>query len=162
MPTLLLTVLFILIDPLAWAQEWTQEETERFQFFADCQPMRVAVTVINANTDENLEEQEATLHAALESRLRSARLYHEQGRNHLKVFVLRYYDNGVDGTGASTMIMAYSKVLHDPATSLLRYGITFQSVLYHRNSESYTHIAQATDQFIADYLRVNEPACVAR
>lgn len=141
--------------PLAWAQE----ETERFQFFADCQPMGVSVLVINVTNGERLEEQEVAVQAALESRLRSARLYREGARNQLAFGVSRFYDNGVNGIGFSTISMTYSKYLHDPATGQLGNGITASYLFYSQNSSSYDRISQATDQFIANYLRVNESAC---
>ena len=131
-----------------------QSDTERFWLFADCRPMGISVSAVGDVDEEKLEEQEAAIRAAVESRLRSAHLYQEHARNVLGVNVI------VDGTGVSVLLIDYHKVLYDPATAQLSgSGSTWRVVSLQQSQSTHSFVSQGIDQFLADYLRVNEEAC---
>ena len=140
------------------------DDYERFQLFTECQPMAVGATVYVSDEDTGTmirqQEQEGPIYAALESRLRAARLYQAQDQtrmqNHINVSVI------VPTPEIFIMLATYSKILRDPITQQLSISGTWELLAHGSPSAMHSLIAQAIDSFLVDYLRVNEAACRER
>ena len=99
---------------------------------------------------------EASIQAAVESRLRSARLYESDGEPILSVRVT------VSGR-AFRADLHYNKLLMDPASALGYPATTWEKggIGTHGGDAAYilSGISGYMDEFLVEYLRVNEAAC---
>ena len=140
------------------AEELSEEELARFQLFADCEPISLSVDYWGRNFSRS-DPARGAIQAAAESRLRSARLYSEKGPTRLRVKATirgNHYEAEV----------AYYKRLFDALSGETKETITwkrgssgeFQGTL---DYELY-RISQLLDEFLLEYLRVNEEACAKR
>ena len=118
--------------------------------------MGVSVQFISSS-DSGIENIEDRIQTMAESRLRAARLFADSASHRLYV--------RLDVAGpAFSAYMDYTKPLHD-AVSDLTYDhptwIYFVGTGTHGgNSERVLQaLSERVDQFILEYLRVNEPAC---
>ena len=135
-----------------------QTAFERFQLFNDCRPMYLLVEGLNADAAA-ISLTEERLRTAAESRLRVARLY--ESALAMGGAVL-YVNVGVNGR-AFVVFLAYKKTLLDPASGEGGLGTTWE------NGSTGTHggdaervvstLSRHLDQFLTEYLRVNEAAC---
>lgn len=135
-------------------------EDDRYRWYNHCRPIWLEVTVNEPTPPITL----AAVQAAFESRLRAARLYTNEppltnpdlsiSTGHLLVNVSLLDD-------IFNVTVQFRKPLYDPATSMLgTFGGTWQVGYFGTGLEQVMPmLAQTMDQFIADYLRVNEEAC---
>ena len=133
-----------------------QTAGERFQLFNDCRPMYLLVESLDSNELE-LGLTEQRLQAAAESRLRGARLYSStRGAPYLYVNINTF-------SVAFSVRLEYNKLLFD-AASVSSYPATTWNVGStgtHGRSAEYivSSLSGLLDQFLTEYLRVNEDAC---
>ena len=131
----------------------------RFRLFNNCEPTRLVVERLSDRAAE-IKLTEERLMLAAESRLRGARLYTaDVGGPFL------YLKVNVVGRGFSTSLQ-YSKVLLDPVT-----GESFNATTWDTGATG-THggdaefivsfVSRALDEFLTEYLRLNEAACSSR
>ena len=156
----LLVGLFLAGGALAQETDSRSSKYERFQLYSGCSPMFLSAVVEEkdaAATTIGLTQQ--AIEAAVESRLRSARLYDAKASQMLSVNVI------VVGS-AFSVSMDYYKVLLDPLSQEKGPAPTWSSnwVGTHGQRGGYilSWVSQNMDQFLVEYLRVNEAACKGR
>lgn len=126
---------------------------ERFELWADCEPMRV---YINNYGDGKLAE--TTVQFAVESRLRAARLYESKiGTPHpqLKVSI------GRAASGTFSIGVQFRKARFDMETGQKGLSDSWQATSFGTGPPEYVRsaLSEHMDEFLAAYLRVNEEAC---
>ena len=133
----------------------------RFQLWTGCQPMSLVVEDLSAAASE-IGLTEAALRAAAESRLRGARLYTAvpwawDPPLYLRVSVV---------SSAFSVALRFNKQVYDPASGESYLAPTFAigTTGTHGSdgaSSSYIlgSVSELLDQFLLQYLRVNESAC---
>ena len=130
------------------------DELHCFELFDHCLQMDVAV-ILDQNNIGLTEERVAT---AVQSRLRAARLYDESAPYALWVQVDLLYDSPV-----FRVELEYHKALLDEVTGYSSYPATWSTDGYGRHAGNAGNVLQAIsermDEFINEYLRINEPAC---
>ena len=146
---------------------------ERFELWSGCLPMRYIVDV-----DEDAREIGVTsenVNAAVESRLRGARLYTTEESDSAPDSRLRggllyahistrslHVDVRVLGPAFSSTLR-FGKLLHDPASGTRGLADTWVDHVLGTHGRDGTYIlrtvSELLDRFIARYLRVNETAC---
>ena len=130
---------------------------DRFRLFNECRPMRLLVESLPADAAE-LGLTKASIQVAVESRLRSARLYDSES-----TFGPYLYVN-VNVVGrAFHASLEYNKLVRDPASDVPGTATTWdiRSTGTHGADSSYilSAISELMDRFLVEYLRVNESAC---
>ena len=131
---------------------------DRFRLFNNCEPMGLVVAV--PDDDEDVKKfglAEERVQFAVESRLRGARLFSSDlGSSALEV------DVSVAG-GAFKISMFYNKLLLDSVSGENNFAATWIRWVFgtHGQKPNYiiSSLPELIDEFIAEYLRVNESAC---
>ena len=128
---------------------------ERFQLFNNCEPMFLVVENLDSGELEiGLTEQR--LQAAAESRLRGARLYTSTRGPYLYVNINTF-------SVAFSVKLEYNKLLFDAASGSAYPATTWEvgsTGTHGRNAEYIVSVLSGLlDQFLTEYLRVNEAAC---
>ena len=127
----------------------------KFQLYQACEPMWLEVI-----TDEESRAIQDELTAALESRLRSARLYRSNDEDANSRLILQ-----VTIAGPAFLIsLEFSKEVYDPASDTEGVTATWDLRVVGwlpDLSHIVTSAAQQMDSFLTEFLRVNEGACVA-
>lgn len=138
------------------------EKRDRFQLFNRCKPMVLSVGLSPAAAKIGLTKK--SVQAAVESRLRSARLYaSEVTSKATTVLSVR-----VDVAGRAFAIrLGYEKWLYDPRFAVQGGVATTWSlgtIGTHGEDSGYilSSIAELMDRFLVEFLRVNEEACEQR
>ena len=142
----------------AAAEETFTERYDRFRLFANCEPMDFFVTYYSEEAEAiNLTREKVT--NSVESRLRSARLYNKTGSDYLSVNVGVY-------RMAFSISFEYNKRVRDLRSTLEYYAPTWETSTFglHGNNEGYilSSVSEFMDEFLVEYLRVNEEACAMR
>ena len=141
--------------PAGGAAAQDVSEFDRFQLFNECRPMRLVVEETPAAAAE-IELTAAAIQAAVESRLRSARLYDADAGPIL------YVNVNVVGL-AYSLRLEYTKFLYDRVTDDSRFATTWliTSTGTHGRNAAFilSGLAGHMDRFLVEYLRVNESAC---
>ena len=147
-------------------------DSERFQLYNACRPMNIAgfVLVTDAASALDLTEDqlEDRIRNAVESRVRSARLYYNpttlydpDSANWFENGLLKY-DVQVLGP-AFSVTLEYVKPVQDLATGRTEWGSTWDEFTMgtHGNDSDFivSTLSGFMDQFLIEYLRVNEAAC---
>ena len=131
---------------------------ERFELFNACRPMRLIIEELDSDAN-SIGLTEAMLQAAVESRLRAARLYTE---NRGPSDGARLYVNIKVVGPAFGFSLDYGKRVSD------RFGLSSLATTWdisvtgtHGRDAGYivNSLSQKIDMFLAAYLRVNESAC---
>ena len=152
------TVCVIVAGCLLVGEGLAQDSQDRFELFNYCYPMRLVVEGLPPDAAEiNLSEE--SIQAALESRLRSARLYDSVG-------IDRLYSR-VNVVGAAFSIeLEFMKVVQDLDSDETRLASTWEtgSTGTHGSDAGYilSAISRHMDRFLVEFLRVNETACEQR
>ena len=148
-------LLALLLAPAAVGQD-DKSEFARFQLFNDCNPMKLVVEDLHDDAGK-IGLTKARLQAAAESRLRSARLYDSDATT-----AYLYVNVNVSGPAFSTSLQ-YKKLVLDLASVKNGYAATWNtgSTGTHGGDAGYilSSLSEDLDQFLVEYLRVNESAC---
>ena len=140
------------------AKKKAMVDSDRFDLFHGCDPIFLEVWLHDdKKTVEGLTEER--LRFAAESRLRSARVYvrYASGFNTPRLRV-----SASVGKYFFTVSVAFSKTLHDLHSELRDFVVTWErdTVQPHQRLESaLLDLSGFLDEFLAEYLRVNEEAC---
>ena len=133
---------------------------DRFKLFNECRPMHLIVESLPADAAE-IDLAKASIQVAVESRLRSARLFYDFDSE--STFGPYLYVNvNVVGRAFNTSL-EYNKQVHDLASDVTSvasmWDISFTGT--HGGSSNYilSTISELMDRFLVEYLRVNEAAC---
>ena len=136
-----------------------EKRFERFQLFSDCSPMQLVIDTLDSN-EKKIGLTDEAIQAAVESRLRSARLYTS---DKLKPFF--YVKVHVIGNAFSIRLFYYKSV-YDPLSGNSDYAPTWNSGVTgtHSGKPGYirSQISESMDRFLLEFLRVNENACEKR
>ena len=136
-----------------------REKRNRFALFAECRPMGLIVESLPSDA-EKIGLTEESIQAAVESRLRSARLYSSR-------LVRHYLYINVNVVGRAYAIsVQFNKEVRDLFSKINYLTATWNigSTGTHGNSAAYilSNISQQLDRFLVEFLRVNEKACQKR
>ena len=138
-------------------EETAEERVNRFQLFDRCKPMNLLVEDLPSDAlDIGLDE--ASIQAATESRLRSARLYTSDASATSYLYV------NVNVAGRSfSFSLNYKKTVTDLASGETAFATTWETGLtgLHGGDAGYilSAISRNLDRFLVEFLRVNEGAC---
>ena len=150
-----LVLLAIFASPAGGAAAQDISPRDRFQLFNECRPMNLIVADVSAAAAE-IDLTTAAIQTAVESRLRSARLYDVDAGSLLYVNVI------VVGR-AYAFDLEYTKVVYDQVSTERGLATTWESgqVGTHGGDAAYilAGLAGYMDVFLVAYLRVNESAC---
>ena len=134
------------------------EQFERFQLFNFCEPMNLFVNELPQKAaDVGLTK--GSIQAAVESRLRSARLYDSEASFYLGVAV-HILDS------AFSVDFKFNKRVLDYSSNSVFMATTWNNggVGIHTNKSEYilSIISRQMDEFLVEYLRINESECGKR
>ncbi len=151
---LALALAILILAPMGKAQT---TEYERFRLFNDCQPIYPLVEGLSSDAAE-IGLTGGAIQAAVESRLRSARLY---SSDHFGDSML-YVRVSVVGGAFSTRLEYHKRVI-DLASGIMRQTATWNigSTGTHGSDASYilSAVHRRMDLFLVEFLRVNEGSC---
>ena len=132
---------------------------KRFELFSNCSPMGLVIENLNSNAAQIGLKRE-TLQAAVESRLRSARLYTSR-----ELAPYLYINVNVVGK-AFNINVKYKKRVYDPASDNTFSATTWNAGTTgtHGGDAGYIRsaVSEIMDHFLLEFLRVNEEACEKR
>ena len=142
----------------ATAEETAEERYARFQLFTNCEPIDLVVEELSSDAI-NVGLTRESIQAAVESRLRAARLYDPSAYPYL------YVNVHVVGLAFSSSVELRKPVFD-------AYSLEEISASTWKNSVTGTHgkdsnyitssLSQNLDYFLLQFLRVNEEACAKR
>lgn len=142
------------------AGETAKERVERFELFGDCKPMALVVENLPPDASKIGLTVDSLQAAAVESRLRAARLYDSE------VLSPRLYVNVNVVGGAFSIRFQYDKLFYDPLSGFTNIAATWDigSTGTHGGDAGYilSWVSQYMDQFLLEFLRVNDEACEKR
>ena len=127
---------------------------DRFQLGNVCEPVDLIVEAIDRNEKAVGLTYESII-TTVRARLRAARLYHSDSRPYLYVNVHAL-------PPAFAVRVAFYKPLSDPISGWNTVAITWEKAVIGKGADAdyiLSRVAQLTDKFIDEYLRVNAPAC---
>ena len=139
------------------AQTSEREDVAKFQLYTACQPMSLAVEGLSDHAEDIGLSEQAVVNAA-ESRLRAARLYspNPSGRAYLYVRI-------TVASSAFSIEMSFKKQFFDGHSGISLNATTWDegSTGTHGRDASYIlgSLSEHMDEFLVEFLRVNEPAC---
>ena len=158
---MLWTLLGILLTA-STVQAQAVSELDRFRLFNACRPMELVVEAL-APDARAVGLTRERIQLAAESRLRAARLYTESMEKANRAYL--YIRIHVEGR-AGTIFVQYSKWVIDLATKSDGPAITWNTggTGTHGGDAGFIiqHLSSSLDEFLAEYLRVNESACDTR
>ena len=133
------------------------QDRARFELFANCQPMRLVVEDLHSDASD-IGLTKASIQAAAESRLRSARLYDSTPFT----YPYLYINVNVVG-GAFSISLQYSKRVYDPLSDSNGLATTWiiGSAGTHGGRADFilSFVSRHMDKFLVEFLRVNEGSC---
>ena len=140
----------------SWAEELSYEERkERFEFFTACGPMNLVVEGLDKDA-QSLGLSESRLTAAIESRLRSARLFSSDADRYL------YLNVNVVGR-AFSVTLKFNKRMRDLDSREISLSPSWDAGTTGTHGSGSQFVIDAAiamfDRFLVDYLRVNEAEC---
>ncbi|MCY4584606.1 MAG: hypothetical protein OXB98_01065 [Bryobacterales bacterium] len=149
----------LLVSAAAGQDSEYRERLERFQLFNACRPMNLTITLADDKAAIGLTKE--ALQAAVESRLRAARLYTE---DYAKSNGSWLFVNVLVVGRAFNITVLYHKMVTD------EFGVTSPASTWgaaggitgtHGGDAGYivSSLSRHLDKFLAEYLRVNEAAC---
>ena len=155
LPLLIMATSFFLLPPYS-AQADSSEDLERFGLFTNCKKIHLVVEGLSENV-KKIGLTEKAITNAVESRLRSAKLFSKE----ISGYYL-YININVARAGFNIFV-GFNKLLYDTYT-----GTNFPATTWdagfagtHGSDSGYimSNISQLIDEFLVEYLRVNEKAC---
>ena len=153
---LLVLVVGLLSGAVAGAQEVS--DFDRFQLFNECRQMDLVV--VDYDDDAGWAARgltEARIRTLVESRLRAARLYDADAEPWL------YVNAHVRSSGGFSLSVEYKKLVYDAVRGETNYATTWDvnGTGTHSGDAGFIlqGLSEQIDEFILEYLRVNEAAC---
>ena len=126
------------------------ERPNRFELFNDCKPMTLEIPSMSSDMLD-LGISEADIQAAIESRLRAARVHASVAPASLHITVGRY-----------AIQLDYSKPVQDLASGETKTISTYVNAVAVSDGTAagvVSELATLVEKFLADYLRINASAC---
>ena len=132
------------------------KKVEQFKLFNHCAPMMLLIQT----EDDEAAPTEISIRNAVESRLRSARLYDENNMDSHLYVTVHVSDH------AFLVQINYRKSVIDVATTLHNFASTWDdgAIGTHGGDPGFVlaGLSGLIDKFLVEYLRVNEAACEVR
>lgn len=162
-------LLKLLLGVDADIEAWNASEAlmERFRLYNGCSPMDYGVS-LDLSVGESVQGlTEKAISDAVESRLRAARLYDSEEPSYFFVYI-HLLDSMVGGRHAGwaySMNVSFNKRVADEASGIHSWASTWERGSTGTASDSGTgeailgSVRGYMDEFLAEYLRVNEKAC---
>ena len=139
-----------------------EQSIARFKLYNDCRAMRLVIENLEGKYAKEIDLTRDRLRSLTESRLRAARLYTEESS---KANGAMLYVN-VQVVGPAFWVrLEYKKSLRDPVTTSTLGATTWQrGTLGTSRNRGYIlqSLSEYLDNFLVEYLRVNEEACESR
>lgn len=164
-----LVALSVLLAVAAPLQAVTVEESERFLFWTGCSPLRLNILMLPDSIAPDPDSvsmglTEAVVTTAVRSRLRAARIYADNEEAPVLIVNLRVIHSKQRPGGAFAVDITLHKRVYDPLSGVSGYvqtAVCNITLGLHAGQAAFilSTIAQRMDEFIDNYLRVNEPAC---
>ena len=136
------------------------EPLEGFQLYTHCQSLHTHINVVEASDSTEIELSGTSVQSAVESRLRAARVFassEDYGNPWFSVWI------HLVGRAFNVRV-ELEKWFHDSETDYRWTAITWRASITgtHGQDAGYvrTAVSELIDEFLADYLRVNEEACL--
>ena len=147
-------------DPanVPWGASYDVPDMDLFQLWASCTPLFPVIN-LNDTTEGGRVLTEESVQSAVESRLRSARLYSDEpGLILLWVDVSRFSDTS---PWPFSIKLALRKLVFDIHSGTNGLARSWQSSSFGLGPPEIVRatLAEDIDNFLAEYLRVNEAAC---
>lgn len=140
--------------PFSHVRAQTSEDIAKFSLYTACQPMRLIVENLSDDAEDIGLARQTVVNAA-ESRLRAARLYSPSGRARLYVRISVF-------RSAYNIELDFGKQVLDDHSRIYGHADTWGrgSIGTSRNA-SYIlgNLSELLDEFLVEFLRVNESAC---
>ena len=148
-------VSMVLISVPLWASG--NEAVDRFKLFTHCAAVKLVIDMSSRDTKISLTKE--SVQTAVESRLRSARIYTSEAPD----YFFFYVNIAVVGNAFGVDVKLHKKVF-DSASQNWAYAPTWWtgSTGVHGNQNAnfiLSSLSQQVDEFLVEYLRVNEEAC---
>ena len=156
---LVLSVLLSFVSPVVPALDSKDEvvkSIKQFELLYYCQPMRIIVEELHDDASK-IKLTEMSIQTAIESRLRSARLYTSDPlSDYLYVRV------GV-GKSSYNIELSFNKRVQDLASEKIQRTPTWKTGSFGTHGENagfvLSNLSQHMDNFLVEYLKVNEEYC---
>ena len=136
---------------------WAQEGRERFQLFSDCARVNLYVVVQKSDDTVVPDMSEEVIRNAVESRLRSARIYEDEFNWPLLNVYVQLVGN------AFSVRLSLEKYVFDVVSGETSYAETWARSYTGTYGRDASYVLSAAtelmDAFLVEYLRVNEEAC---
>ena len=148
----------------SFLEQFTATYNEQFELFNQCRSMALAFGVQKNESSKDLQLTEAQVQTAVESRLRSARLYGKPPENKEIVMSYPFLRVHIHVVGlAYTVSVEFRKMVKDYTTTFNGWASTWESGNTGTHGNDGNHIlsvlSSLIDKFLVEYLRVNESAC---
>ena len=136
-----------------------EDRVEYFQLFTNCAPLNVMIGV-EVSKDSMLKLDQSALQAAVESRLRAARIYGNAA-------IVPALIIGIDVVGRAFVThVILKKDVTDTTTGIRDMATTWRDGVVGTHGDNaqivVSSLSGAIDRFLVEYLRVNEAACPGR
>ena len=150
--------IFLLLAVFSVNGEEDTTGLDSFGLFNKCEPLSFTIQKSVSDADD-LYLDDSAIQSAIESRLRSARIYSDENKGFSS---LRVTINVVNY--AVSMNVIFNKIVHDPLFSdEVGNAITWMDggTGLHGGREEFVmnNLSEFMDNFLVEYLRVNEQAC---
>ena len=133
-----------------------EQEIQQFELLTNCQPVYLLVENLGEDAKE-IRLTKSLIVASAESRLRSAHIYTAKPNESYL-----YINVNVSGT-AFNITITFKKTLHDHVSSFDGFGVTWNRIVTGTHGGNGMNvlplIGMLMDEFLVEYLRVNEKAC---
>lgn len=157
----MLRILLVILLTASTVQAQAISDWDRFRLFNACRPMNLVVEDLSSDAQAvGLTRERIQL--AAESRLRAARLYTESREKANRAYL--YISIHVLGR-AHSITVNYNKWVTDLANNsngLATTWVTGGTGTHDTAGFIIQYLSSYLDEFLAEYLRVNEPACDRR
>jgi len=156
--------------PLTWAEEpRTKADVlaelsgyKQHALWTECRTVGMLVAYTPAGNSSPPYPTRESIDTIIRSRLRAARLYEESRWkvSGLSIYIRSMKDEPDDILNALALIsFGFHKEMHDPWTETYRYVPVWSRESWAGVSRLHETVSELMDEFIDEYLRVNEPAC---
>ncbi len=154
----LVLLALVCVCPVYGSELTVDDVVARFNLFNHCAPMGISVGDVSSDA-KGIGLTEYSLEASVESRLRAARLFDANASSSSPRLVVRVRVVGP----ACGVDLEFNKMALDFASGEYLLATTWSrsSICTHGRDAGYVRsiVADFMDQFILEYLRVNEEAC---
>lgn len=153
-----MAVFLYLFNTNTFAQKYsTIQRVKRFELFSNCEPISILVEGLSREA-LNIGLTKESVQNAVESRLRSARIYSSNPTLHSSLYISVNVSNR-----SFSIALEFNKRVFDLFTKTYGTAITWSDggIGTHGNRVGgiLSSLSQLMDDFLVDFLRINDEAC---